>query len=153
MVTKDEDQQRLHFDFDTMPVEKERRPFVLHMPLCDKGMLLNVVAIKDAKLYPICLKIPFGNLAVTRGDLLHGGCFGSTGNIRFHCIITKVPLYTKKLMYMDAVGGVDIRPENIESHFQKSILSLCEEDPQFKAALMSTGSDLGLVKNDIGCIK
>ena len=56
-------------------------------------------------------------------------------------------------MYMDEVGGVDIRPENIESHFWRSIVSLCEEDPQFKAALMSTGSDLGLVENDIGCIK
>ena len=108
LVTERRSFQNVHFDFEKIPMEEEKRPFVLHLPLCTEGMKLNIVKASGNEVFPITLHILFGTYVVTRADVLHGGCFGSAGNVRFHCIISKVPLHYNKLSYVYELNNVQL---------------------------------------------
>ena len=57
---------------------------VLHLPLCEEGMQLNIWPEDKKGEKPIRIDIPFGTFLVARVDVVHGGVFGSSGNVRLH---------------------------------------------------------------------
>ena len=60
-------------------------PFILHLPLCEEGMFLNVWHMPhDESVAPYQLHIPFGTFVLLRVDVVHGGVLGSPGNVRLH---------------------------------------------------------------------
>ncbi len=64
--------------------------WVLHLPLCVEGAQLNVWGTPlggKRKGSPLKVFIPFGSYILLRGDVTHGGCFGRTGNVRFHMVL------------------------------------------------------------------
>jgi hypothetical protein len=75
-----------HIDDETCAgVAKEYQPWIMHQPLCAEGRSLQVwTRSKDGVLSPSLLHIPFGSACLLRGDIFHGGCYGSQGNIGFH---------------------------------------------------------------------
>ena len=46
---------------------------------------------------PQFLHIPFSSTCVLRGDIFHGGCYGSKGNIGFHAQLNPRPAEGKHL--------------------------------------------------------
>ena len=71
--------------------EEKYRPFILHHPLCEEGPTLQVWLPNESGTYsPQLMHIPFGTALLLRGDVYHGGCYGSKGNIRFHAHFTPI---------------------------------------------------------------
>jgi hypothetical protein len=69
--------------------EEKYRPFILHHPLCEEGSTLQLwLPNKNGTNSPQFMHIPFGTALLLRGDVYHAGCYGSTGNIRFHAHFT-----------------------------------------------------------------
>ena len=50
------------------------------------------------------IHIPFGLFLIIRGDVVHGGVFGSPGNIRLHVVFKENGLDSSKLLYMDDIN-------------------------------------------------
>jgi hypothetical protein len=108
-----------HFDVTGwQSVAAKHLPHILHMPLCEEGMMLHVFPTKrteathhlgDKELMqvglPVYVHIAFGDALLLRADIAHGGCYGSVGNFRFHMMFRKpnCPLETVRLHYL---GGV-----------------------------------------------
>lgn len=63
-------------------------PWVLHCPLCKEGMELNYWPETRKNQPPVRIHIPFGTFLLSRVDAVHGGIFGSQGNIRLHIAYT-----------------------------------------------------------------
>ena len=68
--------------------EEWRQPYysyILHLPLCEEGMFLNIWEDPDDKsVPPLRIHVPFGTFLLLRMDVVHGGVFGSSGNVRLH---------------------------------------------------------------------
>jgi hypothetical protein len=76
-------------------------PWILHVPLCQEGMMLHVwPTTRDAETHadefenfklgkPEYIHVAFGDALLLRADVAHGGCFGSQGNSRFHMVLRK----------------------------------------------------------------
>ena len=82
--------QSPHVD-DKGCVEKEEhlRPFILHHPLCEEGSSLQIWLPNNKGTHsPTLLHVPFGTALLLRGDVYHAGCYGTTGNLRFHACFT-----------------------------------------------------------------
>lgn len=149
LVTEEESFQPVHFDFEKIPKRINDRPFILHLPLCREGMKLNVVIVKGRRLYPISLRIPFGSFVLTRADVLHGGCYGGKGNMRFHSIILKVALKYDKLSFVSNLNKVELTEEK----FHGNQIAVCKEDPNFVTDLLKAGKDVCMTKEDLDCIQ
>ena len=80
--------------------------------------------------------------------MLHSGCFGSKGNVRFHCVISKVPLEYSKLAKMHKLNNLELS----EDKFIGNNFTLCEEDPNFINKLLNAGKSLLLREKDLQCI-
>jgi hypothetical protein len=94
-------------------------PHILHVPLCDEGMMLHVFPTKrDPATHhlgdkekmmagePIFVHVAFGDALLLRADVAHGGCYGSIGNFRFHMML-RVPdcrLETNRLHLLKTVA-------------------------------------------------
>jgi hypothetical protein len=92
-----------HWDFTGWRhVPARDLPWVLHVPLCKEGMMLHVWPTeRDKETHsapkfenfklgpPKYVHIAFGDAILLRGDVAHGGCFGSPGNCRFHMVLRK----------------------------------------------------------------
>ena len=126
---------------------------MLHMPLVDKGMRLKVIEMDGDVLCPVNLHVPFRNLVLTRADVLHGGCFGPSGNARYHCVISKSASYPNKLATMKSMRNVDLGINNLEEIFPETQTKLCEEDPDFVASVLKAGSDLSMNNDNLACLK
>lgn len=92
-------------------------PFILHLPLCEEGMYLNVWEEPNNKnVAPLRIHIPFGTYLLLRVDVVHGGVFGSPGNVRLH--IAFRPLKTA------IENFVKTEEENLTDDDKKSCLQL-----------------------------
>jgi hypothetical protein len=79
-------------------VAGEYQPWILHQPLCADGRSLQIwTEGENGKLAPQFLHIPFGSACVLRGDIFHGGCYGSKGNIGYHAQLNFRPAEGKYL--------------------------------------------------------
>jgi hypothetical protein len=90
-----------HWDFTGWRhVPAKSLPWVLHVPLCQEGMMLHVwpterdqsthmeECIEKFKIGPPrYIHVAFGDALLLRADVAHGGCFGSRGNLRFHMVL------------------------------------------------------------------
>jgi hypothetical protein len=63
-------------------------PYIVHIPLCDEGMALQVVGADGQENPPNFRYYGLGEAAVLRADCWHGGCYGSRGNIRMRIYLT-----------------------------------------------------------------
>jgi hypothetical protein len=96
--------QPAHFDVtDWQGLAAKEMPHMLHVPLCDEGMMLHVFPTKrDPATHhlgdkekmmagePIFVHVAFGDALLLRADVAHGGCCGGIGNFRFHMML-RVP--------------------------------------------------------------
>ena len=80
--------------------------------------------------------------------MLHGGCFGNKGNVRFHSIISRVPLQYDKLAYVFKLKNVELTEEK----FSGKNINLCEKDPHFVRNVLKAGQELCLTEEDLGCM-
>ena len=59
--------------------------YILHLPLCEEGLYLNIWENPDDdSVPPLRIYVPFGAFLVLRMDVVHGGVFGSSGNVHLH---------------------------------------------------------------------
>jgi hypothetical protein len=111
--------QAPHWDFvGWRKTRAEDMPWVVHVPLCEEGMMLHVWPTerhepshmlpkeKFGVGTPQLVHIAFGDALVLRADVCHGGCFGSVGNMRFHMVLRKenCELVTKELHFLEHAG-------------------------------------------------
>ena len=89
-----------HIDDETCDgVPAEYQPWILHQPLCAEGRSLQIWIMNEkGKMAPQLLHIPFGSACVLRGDVYHGGCYGTSGNIGFHAQLNPRPAEGKCLL-------------------------------------------------------
>jgi hypothetical protein len=127
------DCQAPHWDFiGWRKLKAKDMPWVVHIPLCREGMMLHVwpterdidshtEATEKFKLgKPKLVHVGFGDALLLRADVCHGGCFGSTGNMRFHMLLRNqgCALSTEQLHYLEN-SGVDkerFKEKNMELH-------------------------------------
>jgi hypothetical protein len=128
VVTEKAMHQSPHLDIPgctRLPVHQ--RAHVLHLPLCKEGLALQIWDDKgDGKgdqLHPKLLYVPFGMALLLRADVLHAGCYGNPGNIRFHCILKPEGMVDdgSKLEYIwnqkdSLMTNTMIRPEEVLLH-------------------------------------
>jgi hypothetical protein len=132
-ITKEHGYQPPHWDFiGWSKIKAEDMPWVVHIPLCSEGMMLHVwpterdegthnkttERVKMGK--PLLVHVGFGDALVLRADVCHGGCFGSTGNMRFHMVLRKenCALASDKLQFLEK-SGVDpekFKEKGLELH-------------------------------------
>jgi hypothetical protein len=94
------------------------QPWILHQPLCAEGRTLQIWILNEkGKLAPQMLHIPFGSACVLRGDVYHGGCYGSSGNIGFHAQLNPKPADGKYLKILaernERLRETDIKAEEV----------------------------------------
>jgi hypothetical protein len=96
------DYQPPHWDFTGWRFVAARdMPWILHVPLCQEGMMLHVWPTeRDPETHqdekerlkigtPRYIHVAFGDALLLRADVAHGGCFGSQGNSRFHMVLRR----------------------------------------------------------------
>jgi hypothetical protein len=120
-MTDDPQFQPPHWDFiGWRKIRAKDMPWVVHIPLCKEGMMLHVwptdrdevthsQTSEKMKLgKPSLVHVSFGDALVLRADVCHGGCFGSTGNMRFHMVLRNedCALASDHLHFLD-YSGVD----------------------------------------------
>jgi hypothetical protein len=85
--------QAAHIDFDETGQLNKKKSWILHMPLQREGLLLSVWDLpinkgkrndEDKHKY---MYVPFGAYIALRSDVLHSGCYGASGNVRFHMVL------------------------------------------------------------------
>ena len=77
--------QQAHIDFqniDHIPSDFGK-PWIMHLPLCEEGMYLNIWSSVEKKILhiPQFVHIPFGAFMLLQADVIHGGVFGEPSNI------------------------------------------------------------------------
>lgn len=116
-------------------------PWVLHCPLCKEGMELNYWPETRKNQPPVRIHIPFGTFLLSRVDAVHGGIFGSQGNIRLHIAYTPlaeaIAIKGKELQ----MAATDDRPS--ESDIQRHMDLGATESGHHQRKL-------DLLKDDIG---
>ena len=86
--------QALHLDFPGADQQKNKHllPIIVHIPMCQEGMTLQVGGVVggvvDGDNPPTFRFYSFGEAAVLRADVRHGGCYGGEGNVRFRLVLT-----------------------------------------------------------------
>jgi len=82
--------QALHLDFPGADQQKKKEllPIIVHIPMCQEGMALQVGGVIDGDNPPAFRFYSFGEAAVLRADVRHGGCYGGDGNVRFRLVLT-----------------------------------------------------------------
>lgn len=106
-----------HIDDETCAgVPGEFQPWILHQPLCEEGRTLQIWTKSDkGVLAPKLLHIPFGSACLLRGDIYHGGCYGSKGNIGFHAQLNPGPAEGKFLGILKEHRNERLRETDIEA--------------------------------------
>jgi hypothetical protein len=75
----------------------DRRGLIVHMPLTKEGLVLMILPHKITGVngsisrnheIPRYLFVPYGSYLVLPSSVVHAGCYGSNGNLRFHIKIT-----------------------------------------------------------------
>ena len=98
-------------------VAGEFQPWILHQPLCAEGRSLQIwVKGENDKLSPQLLHIPFGSACLLRGDIYHGGCYGSMGNIGFHAQLNPRPAEGKFLGLLPESRNERLRETDIPAN-------------------------------------
>ena len=99
--------QKPHLDFPNANLMKHARvPYILHLPLCEEGLSLQVWKCWDGaqndNVCPKLILVPFGTALLLRADLYHAGCYGSKGNMRLHGMILPpdLPRETRSLQHL-----------------------------------------------------
>ena len=88
LVTIEPTHQVPHLDFPLDNISPSELPWIVHSPLTYEGMEINIWRPKmDKKLVGHHCHIPIGNMIMLRADVIHGGCYGSPGNARFHMVL------------------------------------------------------------------
>ena len=118
-IEKATDCQPPHWDFiGWRKLKAKDMPWVVHIPLCEEGMMLHVWPtdrdvdshtknLENFKLgRPKLVHIGFGDALLLRADVCHGGCFGSAGNMRFHMLLRQegCALSTERLHFLENSG-------------------------------------------------
>jgi hypothetical protein len=109
-----------HFDVTGWQgVPANQLPHILHMPLCEEGMMLHIFPTERNEAThhlgrgekmkvgtPVFVHIAFGDALLLRADVAHGGCYGCTGNFRFHMMFRRpdCTLETTRLHYLSGVS-------------------------------------------------
>ena len=99
--------QKPHLDFPRADcMRKGRVPFVLHLPLCEEGLALQIWSTWGGNgtkhMLPKLIFVPFGCALLLRADIYHAGCYGTRGNLRLHGMILPpdLPRNTRSLQHL-----------------------------------------------------
>jgi hypothetical protein len=80
--------QRPHLDVPGCThLPEHKRAYIVHLPLCEEGLALQIWDGEGKELRPTLLYVPFGMALILRSDVVHAGCYGHPGNIRFHAVL------------------------------------------------------------------
>lgn len=126
--------QAPHRDF---PTEEMGTTVVVHAPMTWDGLLLQIWEEPSeggdedsSEVLGRPLFVPFGGFVALPVEAIHGGCFGSRGNLRFHMSIRKI-----------LTNNIGERPmlDNSPSLSRYRSLALLEQDP--RSALRTYSKD------------
>ena len=99
--------QKPHLDFPMAHTMRAGRiPFILHLPLCEEGLALQLWKCWKGELLgsisPKFIFVPFGSALLLRADVYHAGCYGTKGNFRLHGMILPpdLPRETRSLQHL-----------------------------------------------------
>jgi hypothetical protein len=87
-------------------MRRGRVPFVLHLPLCEEGLALQIWSTWGGNgtkhMLPKLIFVPFGCALLLRADIYHAGCYGTRGNLRLHGMILPpdLPRNTRSLQHL-----------------------------------------------------
>jgi hypothetical protein len=99
--------QKPHLDFPKAEfMRKGRVPFILHLPLCKEGLVLQIWSTWEgdgtSHVRPKLIFVPFGCALLLRADIYHAGCYRTKDNLRLHGMILPpdLPRNTRSLQHL-----------------------------------------------------